>query len=126
MSTITELVTLTKIDCCVCGMTFAVPSAWERARREKHDRFQCPNGHSLSFKGESESEKAHRLLAAERARHDQTRAEAEHERRSHAATKGHLTRTKNRVKNGVCPCCNRSFENLARHMETKHPGYGDD
>lgn len=26
-----------------------------------------------------------------------------------------------RIHNGVCPCCNRSFVNLQRHMKTKHP-----
>lgn len=26
-----------------------------------------------------------------------------------------------RVQNGVCPCCNRSFWNLERHMKSKHP-----
>lgn len=33
------------------------------------------------------------------------------------------TRIKNRVKNGVCPCCNRTFENLARHMQAKHSDF---
>jgi hypothetical protein len=28
-----------------------------------------------------------------------------------------------RIGNGVCPCCNRSFTNLRRHMTTKHPEY---
>jgi hypothetical protein len=27
------------------------------------------------------------------------------------------------VANGVCPCCNRTFQNLARHMAGKHPDY---
>lgn len=30
---------------------------------------------------------------------------------------------KKRVGNGVCPCCNRTFENLSRHMSCKHPEY---
>ena len=45
------------------------------------------------------------------------------EERSHAATRGHLTRAKkqvHRAEHGVCPHCNRSFQNLARHMQTKH------
>ncbi len=25
-----------------------------------------------------------------------------------------------RVSAGVCPCCNRTFSDLARHMKTKH------
>lgn len=24
---------------------------------------------------------------------------------------------------GVCPCCNRTFKNLARHMAGQHPGF---
>jgi hypothetical protein len=46
--------------------------------------------------------------------------------RSHAATKGHVTRKKRqleRVASGVCPCCNRSFVNLRRHMKTQHPEF---
>jgi hypothetical protein len=27
------------------------------------------------------------------------------------------------VANGVCVCCNRSFKNLAAHMQTKHPEF---
>jgi hypothetical protein len=26
-----------------------------------------------------------------------------------------------RVHRGVCPCCKRTFQNIQRHMETKHP-----
>lgn len=47
----------------------------------------------------------------------------ESERRAHAATKGQLTKTKKRIANGVCPCCNRSFANLERHMAGQHPDY---
>lgn len=39
------------------------------------------------------------------------------------ATKGRLTKTKKRIANGVCPCCNRHFVNLERHMTGKHPDY---
>jgi hypothetical protein len=27
------------------------------------------------------------------------------------------------VKHGVCPCCKRTFENLARHMKGQHPTF---
>lgn len=30
---------------------------------------------------------------------------------------------RNRAAAGVCPCCNRTFEQLGRHMTTKHPEY---
>ncbi|WP_159103999.1 hypothetical protein [Rhodopseudomonas sp. B29] len=44
------------------------------------------------------------------------------ERRA-AAARGQVTKIKNRVGHGVCPCCNRTFANLARHMAGEHPGY---
>jgi hypothetical protein len=50
-------------------------------------------------------------------------AAIDRERKSHAATKGHLTRTKKRAASGVCPCCRRSFKQLRRHMQNKHPVY---
>jgi hypothetical protein len=28
-----------------------------------------------------------------------------------------------RIQSGVCPCCNRTFENLGRHMKSKHPAF---
>lgn len=31
----------------------------------------------------------------------------------------------NRVSAGTCPCCNRSFKQLAAHMKNKHPDYVD-
>ena len=37
--------------------------------------------------------------------------------------KGQVTRIKKRVANGVCPCCNRTFKDLAAHMSTQHPDY---
>jgi hypothetical protein len=40
-----------------------------------------------------------------------------------SAQKGATTRAKKRHAAAVCPCCNRSFVQLRRHMENKHPGY---
>lgn len=37
--------------------------------------------------------------------------------------RGVVTKTKNRIGKGVCPCCNRTFVELARHIATKHPDY---
>lgn len=28
-----------------------------------------------------------------------------------------------RANHGVCPCCKRTFSQLARHMKTKHPDF---
>ena len=94
------------------------------ARRDDGRSFYCPNGHSLSYKGtrhklERDLKTAKDRAARERALRDQAEA-------SLRATKGVVTKQRKRlerVANGVCPCCNRSFRDLKRHMQTKHPDY---
>lgn len=128
-NTITVSRTLVPRDCAVCGTTFAISEYFEKRRRDDGEQFYCPNGHSLSFNDTLEK-RLKKELAQERASHDQTRAQCRDEEDMHDDTKKRLscqkgvtTRLKNRAKNGVCPCCNRSFANLKRHMGSKHPGY---
>jgi DNA repair exonuclease SbcCD ATPase subunit len=40
-----------------------------------------------------------------------------------SAQKAQTTKARKRAAAALCPCCNRSFVQLRRHMETKHPGY---
>ncbi len=117
--------TLTIIECAACSMAFGITEDFEARRRKDHKGFHCPAGHSNVFRGKTEEERLRERLrlaedatARERAYRDQAEA-------SLRATKGVVTRQRkrlDRVANGVCPECNRSFVNLARHMETKHPG----
>lgn len=39
------------------------------------------------------------------------------------AQKGQVTKLRKRAKAGVCPCCNRTFVGLQRHMAQKHPEF---
>lgn len=48
---------------------------------------------------------------------------AQHARNQARAQKAAKTRMKNRIANGVCPCCNRHFANVQRHIRTKHPEF---
>lgn len=128
MTTITREVALVDTSCAKCGIVFAVPDWWDRQRRDSGEGFYCPNGHTLLY-GKNTLEK--RLAAAERAR-DAARAHAQAvqdqndaERKAHSATKGQLTKAKKRIAAGVCPCCNRTFRNLARHMTGQHPDYAN-
>lgn len=93
--------------------------------------FYCAYGHRQFYvEGETEADKLRRerdRLAQQIAeRDDRIRAERDRadaaERRS-AAARGQVTKIKNRVGAGVCPCCTRSFSNLRRHMETQHSDY---
>lgn len=115
-----------------CGLVFAVPSFWQQRKRETHTDFYCPNGHVQRYLTKSDAEKLRDELAAQKAETERVRASRDEEARIRrgverrlTATRGVVTRTKRRVGHGVCPCCNRSFSALARHMATKHPEYAD-
>jgi hypothetical protein len=114
---------------CWCGVAHAVPSELYAFVQRQHQNgkaqtsIYCPLGHQWTFAGESEAEKLRGQLQRNEQRLQATRDLLAHEERSHAATRGHLTRTKRRVGAGVCPCCNRSFTQLGRHMKSKHPDY---
>lgn len=113
------------ITCCHagCGIVFAVPSWWESKRRDDHTVWYCPNGHEQHFNSASATELLRKALVAKDAQLDQVRAARARAERRAAAARGQVTKIRNRIANGVCPCCNRSFQNLRRHMATKHPHY---
>lgn len=104
-------------DCGICGILFAVDRQYLNDRREDLAVFYCPNGHGMSYT-ESESD---RLRAALTATRDQLSAA----NRRTAGLRERSRRERARISNGVCPCCKRSFSNLARHMNGQHPGYAE-
>lgn len=115
-------VTMTDMECGECGIQFSVPETWRAEKQKTGKSWYCPNGHSRVYR-ESDADAAHRLLAAEKQRHANTLARLnEAEAAEQRATK-ELKRVKKRVLAGVCPCCNRTFQQLARHMKTKHPNH---
>ena len=115
--------------CGECGIRWAAPARWWATRREDKKTFYCPNGCPRAFV-ESEADRLRRerdRLKQENARlcdeaHTAWTTAAQAERQARAF-KGVATRIKNRVSAGVCPCCNRTFQQLAAHMAKKHPGY---
>lgn len=126
-ATFTAVGTFTVIYCGHegCGVPFALNDEFIRQRREDHKTWYCPNGHSRYYPRENETEKAKaavRWLERQLANRDEDLRAA---KVAHAVTKGKLTKTRNRVAKGVCPCCNRSFASLQRHMAGQHPGYTD-
>ncbi len=118
-------------SCAACGIPFGVSKSFIDRRRIDGREFYCPNGHSLSFhtteldrvKKELENEKrSHQWTRESKERVEGDRRVAYHRL---AATKGVITKLKNRVSHGVCPCCSRTFKQLAAHMANKHPDYVD-
>lgn len=126
-----ETYSITK--CCVCDVRFAMTADFERRRREDRRSFYCPNGHAQGFCGKTPAERereareaAERRAVALQAQIDQKNKSIEHLGRRLNASRGVTTRLKNRIKNGVCPCCNRHFKDLHRHMTTEHPDFRPD
>jgi hypothetical protein len=117
--------------CLVCGVQYCLDAEFDRYRERgaKDDDgsplgWYCPNGHSLVYR---ESEADRLRLRRERDRLRQRLAQRDDEIKSleaqRGAALGQVTKLRNRVGNGVCPCCSRSFTNLRRHMDTQHPDW---
>lgn len=129
--TLSHIIQLRSIQCFKCGVTFGMDEYFYQERRKDSKGFFCPNGHEQFF-CESEADRLKKQLAAEQAKNATLTkrnewavkdAELSRERAEKLARK--LKRTTNRIAKGVCPCCNRSFENLQRHMHSKHPDYSE-
>lgn len=111
-------------DCCSCGMLFAMTADFQRRRLKDRASFYCPAGHQQHYIGKSEEQKLREQLERERLAREAESGRAtllEHQRDAIARNYG---RMRERIKNGVCPCCNRTFQNLLQHMQTKHPDFG--
>ena len=133
MGTFTVMTKFVTEECNTCGVNFAVTEDFQKKRLEvrgPNNPFYCPNGHKIWYIGKSDAdiqrERAERLqqqLEAAETRATRQREQREAADRRAAAARGQVTKIKNRVGHGVCPCCNRTFENLARHMTSQHPTF---
>jgi|HubBroStandDraft_4_1064222.scaffolds.fasta_scaffold316126_3 hypothetical protein len=111
-----EFATVQVTEVCInCGCLFTMPEALRVELRKNHRRFFCPNGHEQFYPQESDVERLTRELKEMREQKIREAARAN-------VAEAHLADLQKRVRNGVCPCCKRSFANLRRHMATKHPG----
>lgn len=119
--------------CWKCGAWWGMTEDLHALARQRGSDLTvyCPNGHGGVFMPyDTEADKLRRerdQLTQRLAEKDdeiaRQRDRAEREERRVSAAKGQITRLKNRASHGVCPCCNRTFADLARHMAGKHPGY---
>ena len=118
-------------ECYRCGVSFAMPHTLRETCLKDHSKsFYCPNGHGQVFSGKTEAQKLREELERTRdraanlvAQRDQAQASARAQRGVATRARNERDRLKKRVANGVCPCCNRSFSNLTRHMQGQHPEY---
>lgn len=102
-----------------CGISFAVTREFYDHVKGIGACWHCPNGHSRIFTGPSEKQQLREAKVRETALQDQLSAAI----RDAEQTRVALLRDRARFAAGVCPCCNRSFENVRRHMLGQHPEY---
>lgn len=124
-------VPLTDVHCGRCGAAYAISERFRQECLERGTGWHCPycqcswgyftNGENARLKRELELERKRKEWAEQEAANARARAQrAEHATR---AQKGVTTKLRKRIANGVCPCCRRSFTNLARHIAGQHPGF---
>src|SRR4051812_12064523 len=120
-----------EVICYKCQEPFGIERSTRQVLLRTHQSFFCPHGHSQVYaEGDSEETKLRRerdRLKQQMAYKDdqlrEARERAEKERHRANGYKGHATRITKRAKAGVCPCCNRTFKQLAAHMANKHPQF---
>lgn len=113
-----DKVRLVTEECCNCGVVWAFPEEMQdKCLRDHSRRFYCPNGHSQFYTGKTEEQKLR-----ERLEREQERARELETQKNRISS--NYSRMRKRVASGVCPCCNRTFQNLMAHMRTEHPDFG--
>jgi RNase P subunit RPR2 len=117
--------------CKTCGVVATCPADLYEQRRKSGGFNSCPSGHQWGWPKEDSEDEKIRLerdrLKQQLAQKDDAiryqRTQREAAEKLASVRKGQVTRLKNRAAAGVCPCCNRTVSQMAKHMQSKHPGF---
>lgn len=124
----TSTVAMHTLACGPCGGVYAITEWYHHEKLEKGGYWTCPYCKCSWGYGKGDLQRAREK--AERLERDAQRLREQRDAaiRREIGQKAAKTRIKNRIARGVCPCCNRTFVNLAKHMASQHPSYagGDD
>ena len=121
-------ITFVAIECGECGINFCVTEQFHKRQKElgPNGGWYCPNGHSRVFKTSTKDQEIARLKE-ERDISERSQLELRNQLLNKTEQVNKLQksieRRNKRLKAGVCPCCNRTFKELAEHMKIKHPDY---
>lgn len=112
---------------CTCGILYAIPENLHRSAQDHRGpngwQISCPLGHTWHYTGDDLEVRLQKELDRERNWSARLTAERDQVQASLNATKGVVTKMRKRASAGVCPCCTRTFQQLARHMAAKHPKF---
>lgn len=115
--------------CYSCAMPFYVTADFQKRRKSDGQSFYCPLGHRQCYTETTES-RLRKQLETEQANKEHFRQQAEKNRmdrerveRRLTAMKGQVTKANNKLKKGVCPCCDQHFPDLENHIKAQHPEF---
>jgi hypothetical protein len=111
-------------QCGTCGVWATCPEIVYEQHYAQGGYHFCPNGHQWGWSKEKcEREQLRRerdMLKQQAARlEDEARLASERAEKAEAANR----RIKKRSAAGTCPCCQRTFSNMAEHMKRQHPQF---
>lgn len=116
-----KTITMVTEICCNCGIAFGMPSdLQEHLQNDQSKSFYCPNGHGQHYSKSKEV----RLREEAELKLRRKENELANLSISKIQIENELLKTQRKLKrvhNGTCPCCKRTFQNLANHMKSKHP-----
>ena len=115
--------TLTSISCGECGGIYAITECYRKQKHDEGGYWSCPYCQSDWGYDESEIDRLKKKVEQEKKRTEWAKQDLKNTENKLRAAKGQVTKIKNRVSKGACPCCNRTFQNLHRHMENQHPNW---
>lgn len=109
--------------CWNCSSNQAIPERLYEQASNYGKTFYCSScGESQVYK-QTEVARLRAELASQEGNAAYWRAEATAASNRERAQKAAKTRIKNRISNGVCPCCKRHFANVERHIKGQHPEF---
>ena len=119
------------VNCGCCGGVYAILERVRLQKEREGKSWTCPycatgwgyQGNGTNAELKRQLKQAERDLQSQKKRTEWAKEEARHAESRRRGEKAAKTRIQNRIANGVCPCCQRSFKNLHRHMQNKHPDY---
>ena len=116
-------------DCYACGSPIALDDHHEKRLQDDGSNFFCPRGHTQSFTHSETTrlrkmlEEANRSKTAITSQLTQALDDVKNARVQQRRSATLLKNQTERISHGVCPCCNRTFKQLAAHMKNKHPEF---
>lgn len=120
---ITETIEFVLVECCKCATPFFMTKRLNAAFRANKETFCCPFGHQQGYYGKNTEDKLRDRIEQLEKKSLEEKEVLQNRWLDEMSRANKLDKQLKRIHKGVCPCCNRSFQNLKRHMETKHPDF---